>query len=246
MAKKAKEAALPTRENLEALAGEVNTVLNCDPAIKFTKKTTDVELVEMIKTEVKDGVYEIDFTEDEQDKSIPVFSEESRADFAAIGIEVLPGSPDDGDESVEDGEEVIEEEIQEELPLEDEVEPEPVATKAKGKPAKTKEVPVKAPEKPAKAKTPPAKATTKATPEKAVKTAEKFTRNNALVAALLLTTKTPMTKQEICELSDSIYVEHGGASGAFVSEVIFRYGVPCLVELGVVEKTDDKKFRLLP
>jgi hypothetical protein len=84
---------LPVRENLEALVGEINEVLNLEPAIKFSKKTTDAELVELIKTEVVGNIYEIDFTADAEDDTIPYFSEESKADFEALGIEIQAGSP---------------------------------------------------------------------------------------------------------------------------------------------------------
>lgn len=97
MARKTAAVALPTRENLEALVGEINTVLNLEPAIKFTKKTTDEELVTLIKAETEGNVYEIDFTADADDDTVPYFSEESKADFAALGIEILAGSPPEVD-----------------------------------------------------------------------------------------------------------------------------------------------------
>jgi hypothetical protein len=86
---------LPVRDNLEALITEINEVLNLEPAIKFSKKTTDAELAELIKTECGGNIYEIDFTADATDETIPYFSEESKADFAALGIEILAGSPPD-------------------------------------------------------------------------------------------------------------------------------------------------------
>jgi hypothetical protein len=87
------EVVIPARENLEALITEINEVLNLEPAIKFSKKTTDAELVELIKAETVGNIYEIDFTADADDDTIPFFSEESAADFEALGIEIQAGSP---------------------------------------------------------------------------------------------------------------------------------------------------------
>lgn len=89
------KAATPTAttEQLKALVEEVNTVLNLEPAIKIGRKDSDEDIIAKIKAECEGNVYEIDFTADENDDTIPFFSEEADATFELLGIEIQPGSP---------------------------------------------------------------------------------------------------------------------------------------------------------
>ena len=109
MARKEK-VAIPPLEEHKALAREMNEVMKLDPPIKFSKKTTADELLEIINNEATGNIYEIDFEPDPEDDSVIVFSEKAEDDFKALGIEVLPGSPPDpAAEADEPDEEVIEE-----------------------------------------------------------------------------------------------------------------------------------------
>jgi hypothetical protein len=96
------EVELPSREELVSLAKEVNAVLNLEKPITFGKKVTDEELAEAIVKECKNNVYEIDFIEDADDATIPVYSEEAADLFELLGIAVLPGSPEAAEEKKEE------------------------------------------------------------------------------------------------------------------------------------------------
>ena len=224
MARKVKEAEfVPSMDELKMLADEVNAVLNPTTPVKYSKKTTVEELLESIKAEATGNIYEIDFQPDPDDDAVIVFSEEAEELIKKLGIEIKEGAPEVADANEEPADEDAPEEVEE---------VEEVKETRKEKAARKKAEKEEATKTDAKKKDKPAPAK-----EEKVKKSN-FTRNNALVAALLKTVKKPMTKQEICELSDTIYIENGGESGAFVAEVMFRYSVPAFVELGHIIKKD--------
>jgi len=241
---------MPTREALEQLYKEMEEVFQPDaPFKKVSKKTTDAELIELIKKEAVDEegnstIYTTDMEEDEENPNKVIFSEDAEETIKALGIEIV--EPEDAGE-------------------EDAPEPEPVKEAAKpaknGKKEESKAPAKEEPKKGAKA-APAAKEEKKPAAKEAPKKEEKkpagkapgksapapannYTRSIALVDALKDTLANgPATKQEICDLSDELYVEQGGKSGAFVAEVMFRYTVPALIALGIVEKNGNQ-FKLV-
>jgi hypothetical protein len=180
-----------TREELVALATEVNAVLNLDTPIKFGKKVSDEELAEAIVKECTNNVYEIDFIEDEADVTIPVYSEIQKEIFALLGIAIRPGSPADN-------------QTPEDVPVEDEQPeedaPEPVATKTKAnkKADKKADAPAKV--------TPASKAPAKEKKEKG----SKYTRYTA--CAEVVSSGKTLTIAEIAEKADALFVKNGGSS----------------------------------
>jgi hypothetical protein len=83
----------PTREELVALVAEINSVLNLEPAITIGRKQTDEDIIAKIVEECDGNIYDIDFTADANDATIPFFSEAADIAFEALGIEVQAGSP---------------------------------------------------------------------------------------------------------------------------------------------------------
>jgi len=224
MAKKAQAVELPIREELIQLAQEVNAVLNLEVAIKFGKKVTDEELAAAIVKECKNNVYEIDFIEDEEDPSIPIYSEEAKETFETLGIKILAGSPPASGkvEEPEDDDENADE------PEEDEV-PEPVQTKTKKEKAASA----------AKAEVAPAKAKPAAKAKDSVD-GNFIIRNKLLAAILKETKKTAMSKKDIISNLDDKFVKSGGSSDKTMSYKVVRGAIPILIELDVVSLKDDK------
>lgn len=271
MAKKTKQ---PNREQLEALATEMNLVMGLEPPIKISKKLDDEGLIEKIKEEAEGQIYASDFEEDPGDDEKVVFSAEAATTLMALGVEVADDeNGDDAEETEEVEEEEGEEEGVEEKPKakgktkkeepkkgakgkkvdveeeeeeteEEEEDPKPKKA-AKGKKEEPEEEEEEEEEKPAKkaakgAKEAPkakAKGKAKVEPKKGKKV--KYTRSEALVDALK-SFKKGATKKEIVLKSDELYVEKGGDSGLYVSEVMFRYTMPALLLLGHAEQNDDK------
>jgi len=250
---KKEETVAPTREALENLYKEMEEVFQPDvPFKKISKKTTDADLIELIKKEAvdEDGnstIYTTDMEEDPENPDKVIFSEEAEDTIKLLGIEIVEPEEEGGEEKAEPA--------KEEAPAKEEKK----AAKNDAKPAKNaKKEEAKAPVKEEKGKAaksaPAAKEDKKAAKEapkgkaKADKpaTGNSYTRSIALVDALKDTlTNGPATKKEICDLSDELYVEQGGKSGAFVAEVMFRYTVPALIALGIVEKGDGGTFKLV-
>lgn len=212
MAKKKVEevvADAPTRDELVALATEVNAVLNLDNPIKFGKKVSDDDLIDAIVTECTGNVYEIDFIEDPNDATIPIYSEVSSEIFALLGIDILPGSPDDNQSTPEpDADEPDAEE--------DADAPEPASVKKGGKPAKA-EKPAKAPkaEKPAKAK----------------KESNKYTRYTATAA--VIGSGKALTVAEIADKSDALYVKNGGVTNLVEAKKNVDQVIKATLALGI-------------
>ena len=103
MAKKKVEVELPERSALEALAKEMNEVMGLDPKIKFNRKTTDEELVAMIRENAVDEetgetvIYGSDFEEDSDDPEKVVFTEDAGNTLDLLDLEI-------GDEPEDDAE----------------------------------------------------------------------------------------------------------------------------------------------
>lgn len=219
MARKEK-VAIPPLEEHKALAREMNEVMKLDPPIKFSKKTTADELLEIIKNEATGNIYEIDFEPDPEDDSVIVFSEKAEDDFKALGIEVLPGSPPDpAAEADEPDEEVIEEKP---------------AAKPDTKKGGKKEEPTKKDEKPAAKKADKKADAKKEEPTKKEKEPE-YTRSEAFVDAL----KKGGTKKEIIDNSDALFVKEGGESNHNVARAVFGYAMNPLLLLGHVTVNKD-------
>lgn len=220
MARKAKEVELPALEELEALADEINDVLNPTEPIKYSKKTTAEELVEMIKEQAEGNIYEIDFQPDPDYDTVVIFSEEAEATINALGIEILKGAPPPPEKEKEKEEE--------KKPAKGAKKEEPKKEEKKSAPAKKDE------KKAALAKKDEKKAAS--AKKKAEKEEPTYTRSGAFVDAV----KKGGTKAEIVALSDKLYVENGGSSNLTVAEALYRYAMPSLKLLDVVTEKDGK------
>lgn len=225
---KEKEVELPSREELVALAQEVNAVLNLEVAIKYGKKVTDEELAAAIVKECKNNVYEIDFTEDAEDATIPFYTEDAEETFKALGIEVLPGSPSDSEAEVAVEEVAVEELVEEEVEV-----PEPKATGKKG--GKKEEAPAKEETKKKDTKKEDAPAKKKEVKE------ETYSRADALVEVLKSKAKkAAMTSKDIIEAVDALYVKNGGNEGIAMAFNVVKYTLPVMAKLGHIEKEGSK------
>lgn len=180
---------LPKREDMEALVKEINDVLQPEKPLTIGKKMSDEDLAEMIRKECKGNIFTTDFEEDPKDADRVIFTEDAKADFEALGIEI-----------VDPPEDVEEEEVNEE-PAKGE--------KGKAGKGKGKEEPAKGKEK-EKAK-PAAKSKDK--PKKKDKE-PRYTRDQAVHAAIeeLCKKKDGADFKTIMNRSDAIYVENGGRS----------------------------------
>lgn len=228
----------PTREELVALAEEMNAVMGLDPAIKIKKKDTDEEVIEKIKAEAE--IYETDFQPDPDDEDKEYFTDEAAKLFKKLGIEVVVAddATEDTDEDIEDEDEETEEE--------EEVVEEPAPKKGKGKkvvePEPEDEEEEVVEEKPAK-KTKAAKAEEKpAKAEKAPKKekAEKVSRiSREEVFAKFVKDGKPHTKDEMIQ---NQLDEYGGTENWALYQV--NTFVRFMVYFGMMEQTD-KGYKFL-
>lgn len=226
MARKEKKVELPERDELIALAEEMNEVLQLAPALKITKKMSDEDIVEAIKEQAEGNIYEIDFTADENDDTVPYFSEEAKATIEALEIEVLEGAPAPKEEEPEEAEEEEEEE-----PAKKGKKDEKPVKEEKKAAAKKDEKPAKKAEKPAKAK------------KEKKEVEKKFTRDMAVIEAIKELCKKGATFKDIMDRSDAIYVEEGGKSVPDAVNVN-KYTLNGLVAFDVLEVVDGKyKFK---
>lgn len=92
------EAEPATREELVALAESMNSVLQLDPPITITKKMKEEDIEATIIEQATGNIYEIDFTPDENDDTVPFFSDEDAAILELLGVEILPGAPETAEE----------------------------------------------------------------------------------------------------------------------------------------------------
>jgi hypothetical protein len=228
---------LPTREELVALATEVNAVLNLDAPIKFGKKVSDDDLIEAIRKECTNNVYEIDFIEDPNDPAIPIYSEVQKEIFGLIDVVILPGSPNDAPNEDDVAYEEPETEIEEPEDI-----PEPIATKTKAdKKQKANSDAVSSSKTDKQA---PVKGKTAVAKEKASKDA-RFTRSDAWKIAVEATANKPLTKEELIVACDKVFVDNGGVKTSN-STNYFKYLIAPFIAFGILEITSDKKLKFVP
>lgn len=238
MAKKAAAQLTASREELEALAKEMNGVMGLDPAIKIGRKVADDALLDSIKEQMEE-ITSSDFEVlGDGEAGTDFFSDEAAATLKALGFDVPEKEESDEADEPEEDEEPEEEE--EEVKKDNKKEA-PEKTKPVDKKAAAKEVVEE--EKPAPKKDVVKDVQMKGKVKVALKRNDKkvkesYTRSNALADALHATAKTPMSKGEICKMSDDLYVKNGGETSAYVSEAMFRYGISTMLVLGVVLRTD--------
>lgn len=105
MAKKSAKVEAPSREELVALAKQMNEVMGLEPKIKTTSKVSDDDLLENIMSEAVGNIYETDFEEDEEDDEKVIFNDESTATLKKLGVEIVVGESADEEEAEEEAEE---------------------------------------------------------------------------------------------------------------------------------------------
>lgn len=205
----------PTREELVITAKEISAILGLDTPIKITKKMTDEDIIEAIKSVADGNVYETDFDdrsdEEGEEEGVSFFSSLANEVMQKIKVEVVPGAPPVAGEEAD--EEVVEDEEAEEAPA-------PKDVKAKA-------------EKPAKA--PKAEKAPKAKKEEKTK----YTRANAFADAVieLNADKKAVKLEDLANAANDAYVNAGNNPN--IKEAKWYQGtiLPCLIalELAVVE-----------